>query len=205
MLEGLCATRRSKGRKVSPRWLSATGRRLLNTTNPGMQFVGGRHWRARWAKRFNHSVRRKTNCKAKTFATSEPALLRYFTGLRMRCQVDQMPQPWQHQAYNEVEPEPEDNNPEAEEAPRGGEHAFDEEDEADSDDELLALKDIMPVGMEVAAASPTEEQLEFRIVQGLELVGQCVAVNWAGVGWVMGEIASANSDGRLRGLGRAGR
>ena len=50
----------------------------------------------------------------------------------------------------------------------------------------------MPVGMEVAAAPPTEEQLEFRSAQGLELVGQCVAVNWAGIGWVMGEIASAN-------------
>ena len=25
-----------------------------------------------------------------------------------------------------------------------------------------------------------------------------VAVNWAGVGWVSGEIASANSDARLR-------
>ena len=73
-----------------------------------------------------------------------------------------------------MEPDPEDINPEAEEVPHGGEHAFDEEDEADSDDELFALKDIMLIGMEVAAAPPTEEQLEFRSAQGLELVGQCM-------------------------------
>ena len=71
-------------------------------------------------------------------------------------------------------------------------------------EEIFSLKEIMPVGMEVAAAPPTEQQLEFRSAQGLELVGQCVAVNWAGIGWVMGEIASANSDARLR-AGKGGK
>ena len=90
-------------------------------------------------------------------------------------------------------------NPEPEEAERAGdEAALDTDDEAGSDDELFSLKDAMPIGMQVGDP-PSAIQLEFRTcsAKGEELVGRMVAVNWAGVGWVSGEIASANSDARL--------
>ena len=76
-----------------------------------------------------------------------------------------------------MEPDPEDINPEAEEVPHGGEHAFDEEDKADSDDELFSLKDIMPIGME--GSRPRQllnPSSNFVVRRGQELVGKMVAV-----------------------------
>ena len=76
--------RRARGRKVSARWLSATARNLCGVPN----FRAGKSWRWRFSRRFNVGVRRKTNVKNKTWADSEPVLLRYFTGLRKRLQLD---------------------------------------------------------------------------------------------------------------------
>ena len=50
-------------------------------------FKGGHHWRRRFAKRFKIGIRKKSNCKNKSWEQTEPILLRYFTGLRKRLQL----------------------------------------------------------------------------------------------------------------------
>ena len=56
-------------------------------------FKGGHHWRRRFAKRFKIGIRKKSNCKNKSWEQTEPILLRYFTGLRKRLQLGDESQP----------------------------------------------------------------------------------------------------------------
>ena len=80
--------RRARGRKVSGRWLTAMGRQLMLALHPDQatSFKGGKSWRRRFALRFKIGLRRKTNAKNKTWADTEPILLRYFKTLRRRLQ-----------------------------------------------------------------------------------------------------------------------
>ena len=77
------------------------------------------------------------------------------------------------------------------------EAALDSSDDEGSDDELIALADVMPENFEVAPI-PTVEQLTFRSELEESLVGLNIIVNWTGVGWIAGEITKANHDGRKK-------
>ena len=79
-LKARVKARRAKARKVSPVWLMAMAKMLGIT--------GGPKWRQRFLKRAGMARRKKTNCKNKTWKDAEPVLLRYFTALRKRLQVD---------------------------------------------------------------------------------------------------------------------
>jgi hypothetical protein len=81
--------RRARGLKVSARWLTAMGKALMGQFHPAdaAGFKGGHHWRRRFAKRFKLGIRKKSNCKNKSWEQTEPILLRYFTGLRKRLQL----------------------------------------------------------------------------------------------------------------------
>lgn len=194
--------RRANGRKVSPRWLSATARLVMKEMYPDENFKGGRDWRRRFARRFKIAVRCKTNVKNKTWSATEEVLLRYFTGLRRRVRGDYLDTEEPEADEAAVEPEPDDTNPPREEDSSDEEAAADEpaldsSDEEDSDDELTPLQAVMPEGFEVAGI-PTPEQLAFRSEYSESLVGLDVATNWAGVGWIAGTITMANHDGRKK-------
>ena len=51
------------------------------------KFKGSFRWRARYAKRFNLTIRRKTNCKNTSWEETKPVLIRYFLALRRRLQL----------------------------------------------------------------------------------------------------------------------
>ena len=82
----------------------------------------GKNWRRRFAKRFNLGMRRKSNVKNKTWEDTEPVLLRYFSTLRKWLQLDGVGevQPVEVQPGDiEEEAEPDDVNPEVEQARAG--------------------------------------------------------------------------------------
>ena len=193
--------RRARGRKVSARWLTAMGRQLMQALHPAeaASFKGGKSWRRRFALRFKIGLRRKTNVKNKTWAETEPVLLRYFRSLRKRLQLEDNDEALTSAEDDGEEPEPEDINPpfEEDEERQAGEDALDSDDDAEADDVLVTLEAAMPSGFKVAAA-PSAEQLEFKSAQAQELVGQLIVFNWAAVGWCKGNITSANTDGRVK-------
>ena len=182
-------------------------RQLMHIYHPEhvTSFKGGPMWRKRLARRFNLSVRRKTNAKNKTWADTEPILLRYLTTLRRRLQLDSTEgQQLTEEEQDAVEPEPDDVNPPLEELGADGEKsdcsddaALDSEDEHEEGDELISLEDAMPSGYEISSP-PLEEQLVFRSERAVELVGRGLLFNWAAVGWLLGEITAANSDARRK-------
>ena len=196
--------RRARGRKVSGRWLTAMGRQLMQVVHPAQlaSFKGGKSWRRRFASRFKIGVRRKTNAKNKTWADTEPILLRYFSTLRRRLQLDDVAPPHQlddvapPQGLDETlgeesgeEPEPEDINPQMEEADRsedGELAALDSSDDDEPGDSLIALAAaLLPTGYQVGSP-PEAVLLEYKSTSGLELVGRLIAFNWVAVGWSVG-------------------
>ena len=194
----LFKARRARGRRVSARWLTATGRQLLRSLYPDeevRQFKGGRDWRRRFSIRFKLSQRRKTNCKNKNFADSEPVLIRYFVTLRRRLQLggvgdEEVPQ------AEEVEPELDDVIPALE---MDG-AALDSSDDEDAEDTLTSVEMATPTGFKVAELpnGPDLEVLVYKGERSLELVHRTILFNWRGVGWVDGVITSANTDGRVK-------
>lgn len=168
-------------------------------------FKGGKSWRRRFASRFKIGVRRKTNAKNKTWADTEPILLRYFSTLRRRLQLDDVAPP---QGLDETlgeesgeEPEPEDINPQMEEADSsedGELAALDSSDDDEPGDSLIALAAaLLPTGYQVGSP-PEAVLLEYKSTSGLELVGRLIAFNWVAVGWSVGTITSPNIDGRRK-------
>lgn len=199
--------RRARGRKVSARWLISMMRQLMHIHHPehAASFKGGPMWRRRLAKRFKLSVRRKTNAKNKTWADTEPILLRYLRTLRRRLQLDSTEgQPLTEEEEGAVEPEPDDVNPPLEDLGAAAEESdgeaaveLDSEDEYEEGDELISLEAAMPTGYEVSPP-PLAEQLVFRSERAVELVGRRLLFNWAAVGWLEGEITAANTDARRK-------
>jgi hypothetical protein len=199
--------RRARGRKVSARWLTAMMRQLVRIHHPehADSFKGGPMWRRRLASRFKLSVRRKTNAKNKTWADTEPILLRYLRTLRRRLQLDSTEgQQLTREEQDAVEPEPDDVSPALEELAAAEEEsdcsddaALDSEDEHEEGDELISLEEAMPSGYEISPP-PLEEQLMFRGERAVELVGRRLLFNWAAVGWLEGEITAANTDARRK-------
>ena len=192
--------RRARGRKVSGRWLTAMGRQLMLALHPDQaaSFKGGKSWRRRFALRFKIGMRRKTNAKNKTWADTEPILIRYFKTLRRRLQLEDDELQEEEMWANE-EPEPDDVNPQLEEddGREVVEEPLDSEDDGEDDDLLVKLQAVMLDGFKVASA-PSAAQLEFKSSHAQELVGRCILFNWAAVGWCKGEIVSANTDGRVK-------
>jgi hypothetical protein len=191
--------RRARGRKVSGRWLTAMGRQLMLALDPdrAASFKGGKSWRRRFALRFKIGLRRKTNAKNKTWADTEPILIRYFKALRRRLQLED--DDVAAETWDEEEPEPDDVNAQLEEddGREVVEEALDSEDDGDDDDLLVTLRAVVPDGFKVASAPPAE-QLVFKSAQAQQLVGRSLLFNWAAVGWCKGEITSPNTDGRVK-------
>ena len=188
--------KRSRGRKVSARWVSSTARQVMKVMHPDVRFSATVSWRVRFRRRFNlHPARRKTNVKNKTFADSEPVLLRYFRGLRRRLQFDASEvEPEESQL---VEPEPDDFNPEREEEDCVGgaaDQQLDSSDDEDDEDKLLTFESALISGMRVASAAPPQMQLEFKSVAAKELKDKVILYNWIGLGWCAGRIRRPSFD-----------
>ena len=197
-LHALFVARRARGRRVSARWLSSTARTLMKKLYPehANDFKGGQDWRRRFAKRFALSQRRKTNVKNKTWAETEPVLLRYFSTLRKRLQLDgadELP------PDDELEPEAEPEDLDVEVVAPDG--AFDDSsDDEDPADELVSLETAIPAGFKVAEL-PNGSDMDLLVYKGEraeELVGRTIIFNWRGVGWVDGKITRPNTDGRVK-------
>jgi hypothetical protein len=194
--------RRARGRKVSGRWLTAMGRQFMQKLYPGQaaSFKGGKSWRRRFAIRYKIGIRRKTNGKNKTWADTEPVLMRYLRALRKRLQLNDDGEELTPPESGGEEPEPEDVNParEDEDEEQGAEEApLDSEDEGEDDDVLVTLAQAMPSGYTVGPPPPSEV-LEYKGAQAGELVERIILFNWAGVGWSEGHITRANTDGRIK-------
>ena len=123
-------------------------------------------------------------------------LLRYFTGLRRRLQLDDealAPEEVQEQ----VEPEPEDINPERIEEPGpedlDDDHVLDSSDDEIDENELITFESVLPPGMRVAAP-PSAPQLEFKNAAGKELKDKSMMYNWPGLGWCAGWIRRPSGD-----------
>lgn len=187
--------KRARGRKVSARWVSSTARRLMKELHPDVHFTGTVSWRCHWRKRFRiNANKRKSNVKNKTFADSEPVLLRYFQGLRRRLQLDA--DEVQADVGDFVEPEPDDVNPQAEELEVGAhenENELDSSDDEDDEDKLITFESALVSGMRVAPP-PTLLQLEFKSLAGKELKDKVVLYNWIGLGWCAGSIRRQSAD-----------
>ena len=186
--------RRARGRKVSGRWLTAMGRQLVRVTDPRSEFKGGKTWRRRFCLRFKIRMRRKTNAKNKTWADSEPVLLRYLRGLRKRLQLDdaiddELMPPLAVESGEESEPEDVDPGREPEER----EELLDSSDDEDPDDVLIELAAALPTGYQVGPP-PEAEQLGYKHARGEELVGRPILFNWKAVGWCSGTIQNINAD-----------
>ena len=199
-LYSLFKLRRAKGRKVSGRWLTAMARQLMKTLHPLVNFKAGKDWRRRFSKRFGIGVRRKTNCKNKSWSDSEPILLRFLAGLRKRMQLDDTDA---HADLDDagVESEPEDINPEAEVAEdQDAEQPLDSSDEEQDKDDtiiLITLAAVLPKDYTIAP-TPSTEQVTFRNEHAGELVDKKIIFNWAGYGWSVGTITGANTDKRKK-------
>jgi hypothetical protein len=119
-------------------------------------------------------------------------LLRYSSTLRRRLQLDDVATP---QGLDETsgeesgeEPEPEDINPQMEEADSsedGELAALDSSDDDEPGDSLIALAAALPTGYQVGSP-PEAVLLEYKSTSGLELVGRLIAFNWVAVGWSVG-------------------
>ena len=174
---------------------------LVMDPDRAASFKGGKSWRRRFALRFKIGLRRKTNAKNKTWADTEPILIRYFKTLRRRLQLEDetLLEEIVAETWDDEEPEPEDVNPQLEEddGREVVEEPLDSEDDGDDDDLLVTLQAVMPDKFKVGSAPPAE-QLVFKSAQGQQLVGRTILFNWAAVGWCKGEITSANTDGRVK-------
>ena len=200
----LFKARRARGRRVSARWLTSTGRQLMARLlpNEAALFKGGKSWRRRFAKRHNLSQRRKTNVKNKNWADTEPVLLRYFATLRRRLQLDgvddEVGGDVDDEQTNEdaVEPEPDDVNPDIEHG--NNPDVFDSSDDEDPEDSLTTVEMATPNGFKLSELPPQAEQLLYRGARAEELVGRKILFNWRGVGWCDGDILRCNTDGRVK-------
>ena len=79
---------RAIGRRVGPRWLRTTMKRLvkkLDTTTSRL-FTASQGWLWRFTKRWRISLRRKSNVKRKPITEREPLLTRYYATLRLHKQ-----------------------------------------------------------------------------------------------------------------------
>ena len=175
----LMKEKRARGWKVSARWVSSTARQVMKTLKPGVHFAATFAWRQRWRRRFNiNPSRRKSNCKNKSFADSEPVLQRYFQGLRRRLQLD-VPDDGQVPDDGE-ESEPEDLNPEREEGDAerntvGGDFLDSSDDEVD-EAQLISFENALVSQMRVAPP-PSTGQLEFKNTIAKELKDRVIMYN----------------------------
>ena len=122
-------------------------------------------------------MRCKTNAKNKTWADSEPVLLRYLRGLRRRLQLDTSEE--QQEGLLEVEgveSEPEGVDP-GREPTESDEAILDSSDDEDPGDVLVALTTALLMGYE-ASVLPEAAQLEYKSILGQELVGRLILSNW---------------------------
>ena len=104
--------------------------------------------------------------------------------------------PTDQENCDEVEPEAEDVDPNAE---RSGvaEGTWDSsDDEADEGDLLCPIERALPAGYTVIEEPPAAELLEQRSERAEELVDRQLLFNWRGVGWVSGRIVRSNTDRR---------
>ena len=186
--------KRARGRKVSARWVSSTARQVMKELHPTVHFAASYFWRQKWRQRFNvNPTRRKSNCKNKTFADSEPVLIRYFQGLRRRLQLDvndegQVPDDGE-------ESEPEDLNPERDEGEQGtaGGDYLDSSDDENDTSKLITFESALVSNMRVAPPPPAE-QLEFKNTSSKELKDRVILYNWTGFGWAAGRIRRPSGD-----------
>ena len=83
--------KRARGRLVSGRWLTHMARNILKIQDPDAapHFKGSEHWRRRFRKRWNISIRKKTNCKNQSWEETKPVLQRYLRGLRRRVTLSE--------------------------------------------------------------------------------------------------------------------
>ena len=186
--------KRVRGRKVSARWVSSTARQVMMQLHPKVYFRATASWRRRWARRFNiNTNRRKSNVKNKSFADSEPVLLRYFQGLRRRLQLDAEAEP--PEMDDGVESEPEDINPlpEDEDYQRAAISTLDSSDDEEDEAQLITLESALVSGMRVAPPPPLE-QLEFKSLAAKELKERLILYNWPGLGWCAGRIRRPSAD-----------
>ena len=187
--------KRARGRKVSARWVSSTARQVMKELHPEVRFAATASWRRRWSRRYKiNPCRRKSNVKNKVFADSEPVLLRYFRGLRRRLQLDVGDE---GQELDEgVELEPEDVNPERDDAEQGsgavGDTLDSEDDEVD-EAELFSFELALGDGKRVLPPPPPE-QLEFKHEAAKELKEKEILYNWMGFGWCAGRIRRPSGD-----------
>ena len=197
--------RRARGRKVSGRWLSAMARQIMRVLHPdkACEYKCSYSWLRRFCKRFKISMRRKTNGKNKTWADTEPVLLRYLAGLRRRLQLSDPPVTGETNGEtndgetngegnddetNGEELEPPDVNPPFEEQDEGDD-CLDEEDDDDDDDEVDPAPKEAPEGFRFVETPPTPEQLAFskEASPADELVGRYILFHWNVVGWCPAE------------------
>ena len=148
--------RRARGRKVSPRWLTANSKSVMKEKHPHVLRVDGYNWRCRFAKRFHIGQKRKTNVKNKTWEQSEVVIVRFLTTLRKRLQLDALEryesEREQLQGNDAVESEPEDENPPREEEAVVRElPPLDSSDDQASDaGDLTTFESVLPAGMRAA-------------------------------------------------------
>ena len=190
----LFKARRARGRKVSPRWLTATSKKVMKEMHPHVPWEGSYNWRRRFAKRFHIGQKRKSNVKNKTWEQSEPVILRFLATLRKRLQLGDN-QLQDNEVEVESEPEPEDENPAREEEEvLGDERPLDSsDDEASNPGDLITFEDTLPASMR-AAPLPPLKQLEFKHASAQELKGRAIMYNWTGTGWWLGKIRRPSAD-----------
>ena len=196
-LDARFKARRKRGCRVSARWLTHTARHIMTEMYPAdvaARFKGGRTWRLRWRSRFGKSIRKKSNVKNTTWEDTEPILQLYFRNLRRRLQRKRM-----LTASAEAEPlmeTPMDAEGGGDE--EGNELELDEEDDSDAETDVPPAPRTPPDGFSFAATPPTAEQLTFRHLAAVELVGKSILYHWEVVGWLVGVIQKPNTDGRLK-------
>ena len=195
----LFKARRARGRRVSPRWLTATSKKVMAVMHPSVQWHGGYNWRRRFAKRHHIGQKRKSNCKNKTWEQSEPVVLRFLTGMRKRLQLTpgEAPAPQENAGSSDIESEPEDTNPERaddEDEIRRDLAPLDLGDSSDSDcGDLPTFESVLPPGAKIASP-PSDEQLEFKNTAAIALKGRSILYNWCGLGWWHGSVTRPNGD-----------
>ena len=82
--------RRTRGLRVSRRWLAKNAIEIMKITNPGVLFKAGKHWRWSFVRRHGLSVRKRTNCKPRTTEERIQVLRTYFRSYkRFMAQAEQ--------------------------------------------------------------------------------------------------------------------
>jgi hypothetical protein len=86
-LEKRFRERRSKGRRVSERWIFAMMRQLVKDMYPGVPFMCSRGWLMRCRERLGITVRTKSNCKRLAVSDRVPAVMLWLARYRLMLQT----------------------------------------------------------------------------------------------------------------------